>query len=95
MSDQPFQSIDVANLRSAIARIHEQVADGHGRVELTREGCDDICVMLSKAELESLERALEIFSSTSEYKAMCTNVHRLAVACGAPGCDSEMIGAES
>jgi PHD/YefM family antitoxin component YafN of YafNO toxin-antitoxin module len=85
MSDQPFQSLDVSHLRSALNKIHEQVAGNHGRVELTRAGCDDVCVILSKAELESLERALEIFSETAEYKAMCDNLSRLAVACGAVG----------
>ena len=93
-STQPFQTIDVTRLRSAIAKIHESVACSHGRVELTRAGCDDICVILSKAELQSLERALEILSTTPEYKAMCENVHRLAIACGAPGCASEMLNAE-
>ena len=68
-------------------RIHEQVAGGHGRVELTRPGCDDVCVILSKAELESLERALEILSETSEYKAMKVRqshqpCHRMRRKCG-------------
>src|SRR5256885_8671814 len=70
MSETPFQSFDVAHLRRALAKVHEQVADGHRRVELTRPDCDDVCVILSKAELESLERALEILSETAEYKAM-------------------------
>ncbi|HWE04868.1 MAG TPA: hypothetical protein VG326_20850 [Tepidisphaeraceae bacterium] len=94
MPNELFQSIDVLRLRDAIAKIHEQVACGHGRVELTRSGCDDICVIVSKADLESLERGLEILASTTEYKTMCENVHRLAQACGAPGCHSEMLNFE-
>ena len=53
MLDSPFQSLDLPRLRRAMDRIHEQVANRHGRVELTRSGCDDVCVILSKAELES------------------------------------------
>jgi len=95
MPNELFQSIDVIRLRDAIAKIHQQVSCGHGRIELTRSGCDDVCVIVSKADLESLERGLEILAGTIEYKTMCQNVHRLAQACGAPGCDSEMLGAES
>jgi len=94
MSEQPFQSVDVSHLRSALAKIHEQVAGSHGRVELTRAGCDDVCVILSKAELESLERALEIFAETAEYKEMCDNLSRLAVACGACGGASNLLHPE-
>jgi PHD/YefM family antitoxin component YafN of YafNO toxin-antitoxin module len=87
MSDYHFQSVDVMHLRRTLAKCHENVAGRHGRVELTREGCDDVCVILSKAELESLERALEILSETAEYKAMCENLSKLAVACGAGEAD--------
>jgi PHD/YefM family antitoxin component YafN of YafNO toxin-antitoxin module len=85
MPDSPFKSLDLSRLRRALARVHEQVSGRHGRIELTRDGCDDVCVILSKAELESLERALEILSETSEYKAMCENLSKLAVECGACG----------
>lgn len=82
MSDKLYQSVDVSHFRSALSKIHEQVAASHGRIEVTREGCDDVCVILSKAELQSLERALEIFAETAEYKAMCDNLSRLVLACG-------------
>ena len=66
-----FQTLDVTRFRRALASLHEQVACSHGRVEVKRKGCDDVCVMISKAELEALERALEILAECSEYKAMC------------------------
>ncbi|HET6248737.1 MAG TPA: hypothetical protein VFE47_13625 [Tepidisphaeraceae bacterium] len=91
MPESLFQSLDLMRLRSAMDRIHEQVAAGHGRIELTRSGCDDVCVILSKAELESLERALEILSETSEYKAMCDNLTRLALDCGACGPATDLL----
>jgi len=94
MSDKPFQSLDVARLRRVLAKAHEQVSCHHGRIELTRAGCDDVCVILSKAELESLERALEIFSETMEYRAMCENLQRLAAECGAAGAGDLLTGSE-
>jgi hypothetical protein len=81
MTDQLFKSIDIAHLLRTLGKSHEQVAGWHGRIELTRDGCDDVCVIMSKAELESLERALEIFAETSEYREMCDNLSRLAMEC--------------
>jgi len=85
MSNQPFQSLNVAHLRRTLAKYHEHVAEKRGRIEFTRSGCDDVCVILSKCELESLEQALEILASTTEYKAMCENLTKLALECGATG----------
>jgi hypothetical protein len=75
-----FQSLDVTRFHEALARIHETVHAGRGRVEVTREGCDDVCVLISKCELEALERAVEILSECADYKAMCDEVTRVAAA---------------
>lgn len=77
-----FQSLDVTRFRQTLAKLHEAVGCGNGRIEITRRGCDDVCVMISKAELEGLEQALEILTQSSEYKSMCDNLQNLAVACG-------------
>ena len=92
MVDQLFPSHDVTRLRRALAKIHEQVAGTHQRVELTRPGCDEVCVILSKTELQSLERALEIFAQTSEYKLMCDQLQQLAIACDGTGACGEVHG---
>lgn len=63
-----------------MADLHERVALGKGRVEIKRRGCDEVCVMISKSELEALERALEILSDTAEYKSMCETLTQLAAA---------------
>lgn len=95
MFDEPFHSCDVAHLRRTLARHHEQVTDGNRRVEFTRDGSNEICVIMTKAELQALERALEIFAETEEYKAMCRNLSRLAQECGARGPADDVIGAEA
>ncbi|HZL38367.1 MAG TPA: hypothetical protein VFC78_23845 [Tepidisphaeraceae bacterium] len=80
-----FQTLELTRLRRALAKVHGQVAGRHGRIEVTHDGCDDVCVILSKAELESLERALEILTETAEYKAMCDTLTQVAAACGVVG----------
>ena len=75
-----FQSYDVARFHEVVSRIHETVGARRGRVELTREGCDDVCVLISKSELEALERALEILTECTDYKSMCDEVAQVAAA---------------
>ena len=75
-----FQSLDVTRFHEVLARIHETVHASRGRIEVTREGCDDVCVLISKCELEALERALEILTDCADYKSMCDEVTKIAAA---------------
>ncbi len=75
-----FRSLDVTSVRRALATLHQQVACGRGRVEIRRRGCDDVCVMISKAELEALENALHILSDTSDFRAMSAMLTEIAAA---------------
>ena len=80
-----FQTLDVTRFRQAMAKLHETVGCSHGRIEITRRGCADVCVLISKAELEALERAMEILAECAEYKAMCENISQLVAECA--GCE--------
>ena len=80
--DGRFSALDVVRARQALSTLHEQVAFGRGRVEIMQSGCDRVCVMISKAELEALETALEILSDTADYKAMCETLSQVAAATG-------------
>ena len=73
-----FQALDITRVRRTLAKLHEQVACGTGRVEIRRRGCQDVCVMISKCELEALEKALEILSECENYNAMCETVTQVA-----------------
>ena len=53
-----------------------------GRVEITRPGSEQRCVLISQEELQSLERALEILSDTDEVRSMCGQIAQLAAATG-------------
>lgn len=79
-----FQALDITRVRRTLAKLHEQVACGSGRVEIRRRGCQDVCVMISKCELEALEKALEILSECENYKAMCETVTQVAAKAADP-----------
>ena len=76
-----FQTLDVTRFRATLARLHEAVGCGAGRVEVTRRGCDDVCVLISKSELDALEHALEILAQSADYKAMCDNLQSVVSQC--------------
>ena len=80
MSSECFQNLDVTRFRRALANLHELVGCGKGRIEVTRRGCDDACVLISKAELESLERALQIFAESAEFERMSRQIAELVAA---------------
>jgi PHD/YefM family antitoxin component YafN of YafNO toxin-antitoxin module len=85
---QSFQTLDVTRFRQTLAKLHETVGCGNGRIEVTRRGCTDVCVLISKSELECLEQALEILAASAEFKAMCDQIQQLVAACG--GCAGDM-----
>ena len=88
-SDECFQTVDVTRFRRALADLHQRVGCGRGRVEVTRRGCIDVCVLISKAELESLERALQIFADGVEFDQMSRQIAQIvAAADGQPARDS-------
>jgi PHD/YefM family antitoxin component YafN of YafNO toxin-antitoxin module len=74
----------VTRFRRALADLHEVVGTAKGRIEISRRGCDDVCVLISKAELESLERALAIFAETVEFEHMSRQIAEIVAAAGGP-----------
>jgi hypothetical protein len=81
-SSKHQKTYDVSVIASNLASLHEYVARVNGRVEITRAGTDQRCVLLSKEELDSLERALEILSDTDDVRDMCGKIAQLAAATG-------------
>ena len=79
MSDPSHRrTYDVAVVAQSLTQLHEYVTRFNGRIEITRPGTDDRCVVLSKAELDGLERALEILSETDGAKAARLHIAHLA-----------------
>jgi len=87
MSDQSHRrTYDVAIVAQSLGQLHEYVTRCNGRIEITRPGTDERCVMLSKSELEALERALEILSDTEGVREISEKIAQLAAVTEAMDC---------
>ena len=82
MSSEPFQVLDIQTAGARLEHLHEHVIRCTGRIEITRDGSTAACVLISKAELESLEQAIEILSQNGDYKALCDHITGVVNACG-------------
>jgi len=78
MSDTPlFSTLDGSTLQSDFLQLLSRLVRDKGRIEVTNCGGES-CVMISKAELDSLEQALEILANTDEGRKMARTVERFA-----------------
>jgi PHD/YefM family antitoxin component YafN of YafNO toxin-antitoxin module len=73
---------DAGLVASNLVQLHEHVTSRLARIEITRPGSDERCVLVSKEELECLERALEILSDTEDVRDLCGKIAQLAAATG-------------
>ena len=64
MSRKSYPLLQTSEARALIEKIHEDVAQHHERYVIARPGSDKHCVLVSQAELDALERAVEILSGT-------------------------------
>src|SRR5947207_15480231 len=81
MSDDSHRrTYDVAIVAQSLTQLHEFVTRCNGRIEITRPGSDERCVLISKEELDALERALEILSDTDGVREICEKITHLAAA---------------
>ena len=69
-----FHTLSLSQFLRAVEDFHERVSVGSGRVEITRDDCGEACVLISKSELDALERAIEILAQSDDYRA---NVFRI------------------
>ena len=84
MSSHHFATYDVGYVSRLLGQLHAEVVRHAGRIEITRDGTDDRCVLISKQELDSLEQALAILSGTEDGRAMGGQIAQLAAACAEP-----------
>ena len=84
MSVRHFGSYEVKYVSGLLDALHADVVLHKGRIEITRDGCDDCCVLISKCELEALEQALAILSDTDGVRAMSGQIAQLAATCAEP-----------
>ena len=81
MNDQtPFQSLNLSQVQDDLLKLYQRVACQKGRVEI--EGGDGACecVLISKVELESLERAIAILADTEGVRQLTDELAHVAQA---------------
>ena len=78
MADELFRTLHVLEAQRSLPHLHQSVAQGNGRIHIVDTDGTLNCVLLSKAELDSLERALEILSDGEHFKVACQTLSRLA-----------------
>jgi len=83
-SNEHTKTYDVSLIASNLASLHEHVTRTDGRIEITRPGSDERCVLVSKAELDALEQALEILSASDTVRELRDQILTLAASTG-PG----------
>jgi PHD/YefM family antitoxin component YafN of YafNO toxin-antitoxin module len=62
--------------------LHDQVIARQSRIEITRPGSDDACILISKRELESLEQAIAILAHTEYFQQLCRSLQDLLQSAG-------------
>lgn len=78
MSDM-HESMSIERICRDLGTLHGQVVRNWGRIEITAgDGTDGACVLMSRAELECLERALEIFCESPAGKEICKELEGIA-----------------
>ena len=82
LSEPVNHSVDFAEVGHVIRNLHDRVCQQKHRIEITRDGCDDVCIMISRHELESLEQAMAIFADTTAFDDMCKQMKRVLQAAG-------------
>jgi PHD/YefM family antitoxin component YafN of YafNO toxin-antitoxin module len=76
--DSSFQSLDLAKVQGELSNLYEQIACKKGRVEIVDGNGSCECVLISRAELEGLEHALEILSDSEQVKELSAHLENLA-----------------
>ncbi len=75
-------TVDIEHVCRHLHDIHDRVCNHWGRVEITSSKDDGgACVLVSKAELESMELALELLCSAPGNDSMCKELTRIADEC--------------
>ena len=79
MSDETFQTLDAKSISRELVNLYQLVARNKGRVEI--DSPDGGCVIISKAELESLEKALAVLADGDGVKQVCDSLAQVVALC--------------
>jgi hypothetical protein len=79
--DPSFQSLNLAQVQNDLLKLYQKIACEKGRVEIvsqTNGACE--CVLISKAELDGLERAIAVLSDSDGVREVSHQIATLALA---------------
>lgn len=76
MASRTYQTLDVEQTNGQMVRLHAQVLREQCRIQVRSEA--GLSVLISKSELDGLERALEILSQTDTMRQMRRELARVA-----------------
>ena len=75
---QAFQALGLSQVQRDLIDLYRRVACEHGRVEIVDESGECDCVLISKAELEGLEKALALLADADAVRVMSNHLADLA-----------------
>ena len=65
-----FQSLNLNKVQGELQALYRKVAAEKGRVEIVSGDGSSECVLISKAELQSLERAIDVLADSEAVKQL-------------------------
>jgi PHD/YefM family antitoxin component YafN of YafNO toxin-antitoxin module len=72
------RTYDASVVAQSLAQLHEYVTRFNARIEITHGGGAERCVLVSKKELDALERAIEILSDTDDMRHVSEKLAHIA-----------------
>jgi PHD/YefM family antitoxin component YafN of YafNO toxin-antitoxin module len=73
-----LETMSLQEVRENLSDLVKAMVKGKGRVEFVESG--ERFVILCKDELDSLEKAINILSDTTEFRDICSSMNQLAAA---------------
>ena len=83
-----FQALHVNQVQLNLLELYEKIACEKGRVEILHSEGHCRCVLISKEELDGLERAIDLLSNHEEVRSLQASLTHLAVTVDQPSTPS-------
>jgi PHD/YefM family antitoxin component YafN of YafNO toxin-antitoxin module len=82
--DSHLCTVDISDGAVDLRQLHEHVLTRNARVQLITRTHTQSCILISKEELDGLEKALEILSGTDDVRDMRDHLARIAAQAAEP-----------
>lgn len=80
MNHKSAATLDLTMAGKELAHLYQQVTQDGQRIEIADGGSHSSCVIISKQELDALEKALEILSNTDSVRELSASLAQAAAA---------------